>query len=307
MRLALIGDVHLYSLNVRPRQLMSKRLLGHANLWLNRRHRFNHQMFERVIDRVAAIKPELALFSGDVTTTSLEDEFRDIRDYLKPLAEKMPLVVVPGNHDRYTFRSAKRKRMERILAELIPGEFPHVRQLDERWHLLALDSAQPQVMLSRGALGERQLEAVREYVSGLGADDGLVVLCHYPVVLPGRMPKSWAHDLAEAKDLKRVLSEAKPRVVFMHGHIHRPWYATPNGHQRLPFTCINAGSPCLTSEQYPLGQGFWEITLPSDPRDELDAIHHVLRPRGAGDDRRAAEPQHLDPTWETKAHSLTER
>lgn len=302
MRLALVGDVHLYSLNVRPRQLLSKRLLGHANLWLNRRRRFNHHMFGHVIARVSDLKPDLALFSGDVTTTSLEDEFRDIRDYLKPLATQTNVVVVPGNHDRYTFRSARRKRMERILANLIPREFPHIQPLTDRWHLVALDSAQPQVMLSRGALGPRQFDAVQQYVNTLSEDDGLVVLCHYPVALPGRMPRSWAHDLAEARGLKQLLTEAKPRVVFMHGHIHRPWFATPNGNQRPPFTCINAGSPCLTSEEYPLGQGFWQITLPDKPADALTAVHHVLRPQASFGYRRQIEPRHLNPTWEERIH-----
>ena len=31
---------------------------------------------------------------------------------------------------------------------------------------------------------------------------------------------------------------------------------------RVPFTCIDAGSPCMISDEFPAGQGFFEIELP---------------------------------------------
>jgi 3',5'-cyclic AMP phosphodiesterase CpdA len=297
VRLALIGDIHLYSLQVRPRQLLGKRLLGHTNLWLNRQHRFNHRMLGRVMEKVEAIQPELALFSGDVTTTSLENEFHDINQYLQPLSEKMPLLVVPGNHDRYTFRSSRKRRMETIMARLMPSQFPHLRQLTDRWHLLGLDSAIPQVVLSRGALGKGQLRATEKLLERFTEDDGLIVLCHYPVALPAGLPRSWTHDLAEGQQLRKMLEQCPAKVVFMHGHVHKPWYARPNGRDRLPFVCLNAGSPCLTSEEFPFGQGFWQIDLPDDPHQPLNLVHHVLeRDRDAGPAPAAGAEDH-EPRW----------
>jgi 3',5'-cyclic AMP phosphodiesterase CpdA len=297
VRLALIGDIHLYSLQVRPRQLLGKRLLGHTNLWLNRRHRFNHRMLGKVMEKVEQIAPDLALFSGDVTTTSLENEFHDINQYLKPLSEKLPLLVVPGNHDRYTFRSSRKKRMETIMNGMMPSQFPHMRQLTDRWHLMGLDSAIPQLFLSRGALGKGQLHAIDAQLQRFTENDGLIVLCHYPVALPAGLPRSWTHDLAEGQQLRKLLEQCPAKVVFMHGHVHKPWYARPNNHDRLPFVCLNAGSPCLTSDEFPLGQGFWQIELPDDPNEPLGLIHHVLEPQRdlAADPDRDAE--HLDPRW----------
>lgn len=296
MRLALVGDIHLYSLSIRPRQLLSKRLLGHTNLWLTRRHRFNHRVLGQVMAKVDSIEPDLALFSGDVTTTSLEDEFHDVKQYLMPLADKRDVLLVPGNHDRYTFRSLRRRRMESIMDRLMPSAFPHLRALTDRWHLMALDSAIPQIVFSRGALGKAQLRGVEQSLERFTADDGLIVLCHYPVALPAGLPRSWTHDLAEGQQLRKLLEQCPATVVFMHGHVHKPWYARPNGHDRLPFVCLNAGSPCLTSDEFPLGQGFWQIDLPADPAQPLELVHHVLEPQ-ADRANPKRNPEHRDPAW----------
>jgi 3',5'-cyclic AMP phosphodiesterase CpdA len=302
VRLALIGDIHLFSLDVEPRRLLGKRLLGHTNLLLNRRFRFNHALLAPLIERVRQIEPDMVLLSGDVTTTSLEDEFLDIERFFRPLADQFPLVIVPGNHDRYTFRSARHRRVENLLQGLIPHSFPHFRELTPNWRLLGLDSARPQVMMSRGALGDPQFQAVARHVADLKKDQGLVVLCHYPAVTPPRVPASWAHALAEARPLKRLLADCPGRIVFMHGHIHRPWHWAPAYGNAAPFTCINAGSPCLTSNAYPLGQGFWQIVLPEDPHQPLSLIHHVpiMQPGengGRPPSRRRLRRTVAEPAW----------
>jgi len=280
LRIVVIGDIHLYRLRVPARRLIGKRLLGQSNLWLNRRFKFNHDMLEEVVERAAELAPDMVLCTGDVTTTSLEDEFADIVHYLKPLSEKVPTVVVPGNHDRYTFRSARKKRVETLLHGLMPERFPHTQPLVGRWHLLALDSARPQVMLSRGAIGKKQLAEAETYLQGLSHDDGVVILCHYPPDTPPGMPSSWAHDLADNDELRRVLSECPARVLFMHGHVHRPWHWEQSNGRGGRVTCLNAGAPCLTSPMYPSGQGFWEVNLKDDPNEEIGLIHYVPSPEG---------------------------
>lgn len=307
MRLALIGDIHQYTLRVPTHRLFNKRLLGHANLYFRRRFRFNHLILDALFDKVQTLNPDLLLCSGDVTTTSLEDEFAAIEAYFRPISEQMPVIIVPGNHDRYTFKSARHKRVEQHLEGLLPRRFPHHRRLNDRWHLVALDAAIPQLMLSRGMLGRRQLRALERRMERMREDEGLVILCHYPAVTPPGVPNTWSHGLVEAKQLRKLIARCKARVVFLHGHIHRPWrWGESDGRRGGPVTCINAGSPAMISRAYPLGQGFWEINLPDNPQDPLDLLHHVPVP--SGDDhintapRRIAELNgHLDPLW-TQRH-----
>ena len=83
MRIALIGDLHTYALAVWPWELLGKPLAGQLNLWLNRRTKFDRSLIAPTIGRVMECKPDLALLSGDLTTTSRPSEFRSMIDALR--------------------------------------------------------------------------------------------------------------------------------------------------------------------------------------------------------------------------------
>ena len=258
---------------------MSKRILGQTNLWLNRRKRFNRTLLIVALKRIAALKPDLLLLSGDLTTTSLEDEFADIAALLEPLTDKLPIVAVPGNHDRYTFGSSRVRRMEHLLPTVVPQTFPHYRKLSDRWHLLALDGAKPNLFSARGRVGDKQLRRSQDLIKNLTSNDGLVVLCHYPIKAPPRaLPITWDHKLADSRQLRQLLLHCPARVLYVHGHIHKPWLWQPKrkGQQHLIY--LNTGAPCMVSTKHPLGQGFWEVNLPLDPIHPIQAFHHVPHP-----------------------------
>ncbi len=332
MKLGVLGDIHLFTLKVHPRRLLSKRALGHVNLALNRRKRFEHALLPAMLERLRHLDADLTLMSGDVSTSSLESEFGELRELMvqggwrvtdggmqegpdaevveEELGDKAHcdmasggcgIVLVPGNHDRYTFKSRRTRRIETALAGMMPDAFPHWRKLRGGWSLLALDSAVPNRVLSRGVLGREQTDGAIDRINTLEKGDGLVVLCHYPCVVPKGVPSGWTHDLAEAKLLRSALSGAAQRgarVLFIHGHVHKPWYvAGPKGVGRR-FECLNAGSPCLKSSQYPRGQGFWELTLADDPLADgaVAAVHHVPREPGDG---QPGDKAGL--AWETRA------
>lgn len=275
MRIVLFGDIHLYRLWLTPWQLASKRILGQSNLILNRRKRFRHDLLPGMIDKASALQPDMLLLSGDVTTTSLKREFEDVAEALRPIASRVPTVLVPGNHDRYTFSAARSRLMDRMLDAWVPDHFPYMRELLGRWRLLALDAAVPRVYNARGRLGREQFEAAKAYAQSLDETQGLVVLCHYPCALPGHIHEHESHALEERDALRQVLEDCKARVVYLHGHIHHPWHHEPGDGSGVPFTCIDAGSPCMTSDDYPTGQGFFEIELPDDPSGDLTVRHHT--------------------------------
>lgn len=283
MRLALIGDIHVYSTRIRVRDLLCKRALGHVNLLLRRRRQFNHDLLGPLLERVQAIDPAALLMSGDVTTSSLADEFEQVDQRMAKLVATVPTVLVPGNHDRYTFASSRTRRMETMLARLVPGAFPDVRDLTDGWRLLSLDSAVPNRFFSRGALGDQQLAAAEGALSQVQPGQGVVILCHYPVLLPKGTLHGWSHDLKEMQALRKAVLACRGRVVFLHGHIHQPWFMAFDTDAHVPaanpatarIISINAGSPCMVGPQYPLGQGFWQIDLPDDPLGQLGLIHHL--------------------------------
>ncbi len=275
MRIVLFGDIHLFRLWLAPWHLLSKRVLGQANLVLNRRKRFRHDLLPGMIEKSIALKPDLCLLSGDVTTTSIKQEFDDVAKALDPLTDRVPTVLVPGNHDRYTFTAARTRRIDRMLDALVPDRFPHTRELTDRWQLLALDAAVPRLYNARGRMGADQFELAKRAIASLDETQGLVVLCHYPCALPEHIHEHASHALQERDALRGALANCRGRVVYLHGHIHRPWHHEPGDGSGVPFTCIDAGSPCMVAGGFPNGQGFYEIELPDDPRAALRVKHHV--------------------------------
>lgn len=281
MRLLLLGDLHFYRAWLLPHEWLSKRLLGQANLLLNRRRHFDHQLLPGLIRRAVAQKPDWALLTGDLTTTALAREFSDARTVLENLRVQVPVLAIPGNHDRYTFASARRRVMEREMGWTfgVPERFPAMTPLGGRWHLLQLDSACPRLFSSRGRIDQAQLLAAEMMLDRLTADDGVVVMCHYPLFAPAGMKISHNRDMEGRAHLAKILKRAAPRVVYVHGHIHQPWHLTRDADD-VPFDCINAGAPCQTvdksGKKWPAGQGFWTVDLPEDPRGgAVTAIHHA--------------------------------
>lgn len=257
--------------------MLSRRVLGQSNLWLNRRNRFVHGVLEPLMERLEQTGPEHVLCSGDVSTTSLAAEFARAAALFEPLHRERPVVVVPGNHDRYTFTSGRRRRIERIMGGMMPASFPHVCELSPTWKLVALDAATPNVLFSRGKLGRSQFEAFATELASVEAGRGVVILCHYPVRVPPGVPTFWTHDLKEDRRVRDAIARCRGRVLFLHGHVHKPWrWESRKG--GVEMTCVNAGSPCYVSERYPLGQGFWELELPADAQQRIEMVHHFPMP-----------------------------
>jgi len=278
MRLVLIGDIHHFRLGVSPRGMISKRVLGQSNLWLNRRRSVLRHLLPAVVDHSASLSPDAILLSGDLTTTSQLREFDEVVQLLSPLTDGRPSVAVPGNHDKYTFRSHRTQRMAKALPGIMPAHFPHTQSLSDMWELLALDAARPSAWGARGALGDAQLQALETYLADLPADRGVIVLCHYPAMTPPPPqgpPVTWGHGLDQQGRLLTALRHCPARVVMLHGHIHKPWAWQPDDDAHRHLTFINAGAPCMVSRRYPLGQGFWTIDLQGESGTEITATHHV--------------------------------
>ncbi len=280
LRLALVGDVHVYRLAVAPWHLLSKRILGQMNLWLNRRSRLRTDLLPEVVRRIADLSPDAILCSGDLTTTALRGEFADARAALAPLLERFDTFIVPGNHDRYTFTADRTKRLERHFTDHTADRWPHHRALTDRVHLAAFDPTRATVAFAGSALDEDQLRAFDRHIRPhLGKGDCLIVLCHYPIgTPPGTKPEPRSHALRNAARLVDTLRLDNP-VLYVHGHVHRPWCFRHA--QATNLTIVNTGAPVLTGPGHPAGQGFWGLSVDpaSDPPWQL--LHHRMDESGA--------------------------
>ena len=284
-RIVVLGDIHYYRLAVAPWQLAGKRFFGQANLYLNRCRRFDRSLLADVVARAVSVQPDLLVLTGDLTTTALAGEFDDLLGVLAPLTSDTETVVVPGNHDRYTFTSTLTGTFERRLGSLAPSCFPHWRAITDHWALLALDAAVPRLVTSRGLVDRLQLEAAKGLIRSLDDQSGLIVVCHYPFAVPADVRWPRGHRLAGAgavQDMVRQAANCTDQCLYLHGHIHQPWWWRPSDEGLRNLTLINAGAPCHKDRRYPAGQGFWQIDLPVQPAEPFALIHHVPAMRGDG-------------------------
>src|SRR5262249_44881663 len=87
MRIVHISDMHFWHITLNPLRLMSKRILGMANLILNRARFYKMEVMSAVVERVKELKPDHMLVTGDLTTTALDEEFQAARRALTALAQ----------------------------------------------------------------------------------------------------------------------------------------------------------------------------------------------------------------------------
>lgn len=308
-RVALLGDIHLHRLPYAPWSMLGKRALGIANLLHGRRNKFQPHLMEAVIRRILARKPHAVWMTGDLTTLSTRAEFTAARQLIQPLCEQVPTILVPGNHDCYTFWSTWRKRAHRAWGSLthMPEPQPLVQNLPGGWRLLAIDSCAPRIITSRGRITRPTIDAVNQLLDSNPMTEHshqqetaprpngdvsnrpkqrLAVLCHYPIVVPPYFKQKWQHRLIGAAQLARQLlgHPNTERLLFMHGHIHMSWLipgnqarcvdGSPIAHSEC-LADLNLGSPTMVATEHPHGQGFWEIIFPNaGPADRPPLICH---------------------------------
>lgn len=217
-----VTDVHFQTVPS-LRELLGKRLVGTANLYLRgRRRQFSIESQRRLGARLEALEGvDAVVCSGDLTAQALRAEFELAREVLGPAFGRLPTLVVAGNHDVYV-RGEGRRTLERSFGRWM-GE-----RLDvgEGLAVLGLDPCRPTALLATGRYPRAQLERLEAELASPSLDGRAVVLAtHYPVVGPGGEPYADPqHCVLNNGELLDVLRAARRRPdVVVHGHIHRSY------------------------------------------------------------------------------------
>ncbi|WP_246009062.1 metallophosphoesterase [Vreelandella nanhaiensis] len=181
-------------------------------------------------------RPDLVVISGDLADGGTDDDYQLIRQLLTPLP--MPIMAVPGNHDR---REAMRRVLGGWLVGLQEGKFLHSRVNINGVTLLGLDSVivgKPQGALCRERLNWLEGELRK-------AQPLTFLVMHHPPFMTGN-PHWDAYSLIEGRERFRQIIDASPKRILC-GHIHQPLHT-----QWGPHYGAIAGSPAF---QYNLVPG----------------------------------------------------
>src|SRR5690242_19581512 len=103
IRIAHISDLHFSQVSFSPLQFFSKRWVGNFNLIFSRKRKFLAPQLQTLIPFFQKLQIDLILVTGDLSTTSLKQEFEKAHNFLNEFKKwNMQVFVVPGNHDHYT-------------------------------------------------------------------------------------------------------------------------------------------------------------------------------------------------------------
>ena len=249
-RLAHFTDIHITD----PPDLWphlrrpSKRLVGWANLRFTKRwQRFRDapHIVEALVADILELDPDHVLFTGDLTSLSLDSEFHAAQRLLLPLIRRGKISGLPGNHDLYTPRAARSGLYRKLFGSWEESDLtdspPWARRLSADLALIGVVDSRPTGLFdSSGRIGEEQLERLRRHLSDPRIDSCHRILAlHYGPRLADGSPDTPRHGLRDAEHLLEVAREGGVDLI-VHGHLHRR-FVLPAG-PATPIPIANPGS-----------------------------------------------------------------
>lgn len=187
----------------------------------------------KVVADIASYAPriEAVCLTGDLTDGGSEADYALLKDILAPI--KVPVLPIPGNHDRRdTLRAAFRDRLDFAADTTL-----HYEAQIGPVRVLALDTLiEGQVP---GRLDAGQLDWLEQKLRQL-TDGPTLILMHHPA-FPSGIRGLDAMALLEGGEALGAMVRAYPGTLrILSGHIHRPFHAIWNG-----VYCAVAGSPAF--------------------------------------------------------------
>lgn len=187
---------------------------------------FRDEVFQRSVDEINELDPDLLLVTGDLTENGLLSQYERAAELMKQFRCKSR-VYTSGNHD---YRSTGYLLFRQF--------FPSKPVFSTKELFVAtLSTARPE--RNDGEAGHRQIVWLEKTLRSEKRRLKLIMMHHHLVPVPDTGPNTI--PILDAGDVLRALDRSKVDLVLC-GHRHRPWKWALN---RTPI--IHAGS--LSSER----------------------------------------------------------
>lgn len=230
--LAHVSDPHIACVNdIKPSELLSKRLLGYLKWILHRRTRHSDDILWALVDDLKKTRPDHIAVTGDLTHLSLPAEFQKARQWLQSLGSPAQVTVIPGNHDAYVrinWHQTYARWIDYMRSDKLPPQadaligfnsvFPSVR-IRGCMALIGICTANPSPpFLAVGSMGAEQLQKLEQILVQTSRDHLFrILLIHHP---PAPRSVSWHKRLTDAEPLRAIISRHGAELI-LHGHAHR--------------------------------------------------------------------------------------
>ena len=267
-----IADLHFWKITWNPLRQLNKRVLGNLNLILKRSKQFDLALAPSSAEYAASTGLPTALFTGDFSTTSLEEEFEMALGFVRQIQKGgFKVHLLPGNHDVYTFW-ASANRLRRIFAEYLPsGDYPLRQTLPGGTPLIVVPTVCPNFILSCGRITTQEIERTK----------ALLAECESPVIVAGHYPflqktsayrMTYSRELRGADALREALGESGKRILYIAGHVHRFSYTQDSRYENLQQ--LTTDGPFHHSRKQGTSGEFSEVHV---YRDRFEVVRHMRR------------------------------
>lgn len=221
-----ISDFHLpITDNIPTHKLISKRLLGWANLRFNRGKTHKKEPFLRLLSHLKEQESSLCIATGDFVNLALPSEFAHMASIFRDFGfTSDSLFCIPGNHDRYTPGAQLRRELEKNFRQWIPFEndreiYPTLKIVGHA-AIIGLNTATWRGPLrAAGNINQGQLDRLDKILNGLDSSLIPVVAMHHPpFTLTGHRFKHYLDGMQNFSPIVELLQGKN--AVILHGHIH---------------------------------------------------------------------------------------
>ena len=201
-----------------------KRLVGFFNYTFRRRFQHDLNLLDKAVEIILKEKPDVAICTGDLTSTGQASEFSQTIKKLEPLIQdkQIPLLYVPGNHDAYVKNNACKTALNDAFSKLNNNQWelsdlPVKITIEDCEFILINECVPTNIFLSCGYVTGQSSQKIKEWCEQEKT---------HPRILVGHFPVKRNYSLLEARrglknhEQVRELLETQKIDLSLCGHMH---------------------------------------------------------------------------------------
>lgn len=203
-----------------------KRWVGLFNYRFRRCFQHDLEELKYAVEYILDNKFDVAVCTGDLTTTGQKHEFELVKSYLKPLRDSnIPIIYTPGNHDCYVKRKSCVEAVNAMVEYLSKGEYkfsdmPFVKRYCDVDFIVLNCSYPSNLLCSWGFLKKKDSRIIEEICSGEKQVPRILVN-HYPIIEDHPILRL-RHSLLGQKKVKELLLNGAIDLSLC-GHVHKQY------------------------------------------------------------------------------------
>jgi 3',5'-cyclic AMP phosphodiesterase CpdA len=205
---------------------LDKRWVGVFNYRFRRRFVFNIERLQKFVSYILDVKPDVAVCTGDLTSTGQPGEFAKLIPTLKPLRDSnIPVLYVPGNHDYYVKRPKCVKAMRDMVTWFTKDRYtfddlPLSLDFGECEFILINTSLPSNLLCSWGFVQPETNKFLLEHCTQ-EKKKPRILISHYPNIEDYPILRV-RHRLFGQKDIVKMLADGRIDLSLC-GHVHKPY------------------------------------------------------------------------------------